>query len=207
MFTAGVVLFFSPEHVCTAVPCPSEAFLWPPVQALSYISEILPTNCTQRCATDEAACHYCDLDTIPDQSKVGFVVQWQWDRFFSKYVGYPDGIITPVLRTHSFIEHRHCVILGWVHTCNVTAYRNTVSWQCGRDSCPRNVSKVGYAVTLRACSVCCRYLAVASKGWYGYGRSRCGRATSRCTSTPVPAVTVSSLWCDGQIPTAHRTSP
>jgi len=57
--------------------------------------------------------------------------------------------------------------LGWVHTCNVTAYRNTVSWQCWRDSCPCNVSKVGNAVTLRACSVCCRYLAVASKGWYG----------------------------------------
>jgi len=26
------------------------------------------------------------------------------------------------------------VLLGWVHTCNVTAYRKTVSWQCGRDS-------------------------------------------------------------------------
>ena len=38
-------------------------------------------------------------------------------------------------------------ILGWVHTCNITAYRNTVSWQCGRGSWPRNVSKVGYAVT------------------------------------------------------------
>ena len=62
--------------------------------------------------------------------------------------------------------------LRWVHTCNVTAYRNTVWWQCGRDSCPRNVSKVGYAVTLRACSVCCRYLAVASKRWYGYDRSK-----------------------------------
>ena len=69
-----------------------------------------------------------------------------------------------------------CTVLGWVHTCNVTAYRNTVSWQCGRDSCPRNVSKVCYAITLRACSVCCRYLAVAWKGWYGYGRSGCGRA-------------------------------
>jgi len=32
---------------------------------------------------------------------------------------------------------------GLVHTCNITAYRNTVSWQCGRDSWPRNVSKVG----------------------------------------------------------------
>ena len=72
-----------------------------------------------------------------------------------------------------------CALLGWVDTCNVTAYRNTVSWQCGRDSWQRNVSKVGYAVTLWACSVCCRYLAIASKGWYGYGRSRCGRATWR----------------------------
>jgi hypothetical protein len=97
--------------------------------------------------------------------------------------------------------------LGWVHTCNVTAYRNTVSWQCGRVSCPRNILKVGYAVTLRAFSVCCRYLVVASKGWYGYNRSMCGRATSRCTSTHAPAVTFSSLWCDGQVPTAHRTSP
>ena len=72
-------------------------------------------------------------------------------------------------------------ILVWVHTCNVTAYRNTVSWKCGRDSWPRNVSKVGYALTLRACSVCCRYLAVASKGWYGYGLSRFGRATWHVT--------------------------
>jgi hypothetical protein len=79
--------------------------------------------------------------------------------------------------TAKFIFPRHHDILGWVHTCNVTTYRNTVSWQCGRDSWPRNISKVGYAVTLRACSVRCRYLAVASKGWYGYGRSRCGRAT------------------------------
>jgi hypothetical protein len=40
-------------------------------------------------------------------------------------------------------------ILGWVHT----ACRNTVSWQCGQDPWPRNASKVGYAVTLRAFSV------------------------------------------------------
>jgi hypothetical protein len=33
--------------------------------------------------------------------------------------------------------------------CTVTAYRNTVSCQCGRDSWPRNVPKVGYAVKLR----------------------------------------------------------
>jgi hypothetical protein len=59
----------------------------------------------------------------------------------------------------------------WIYTCNVSAYRNTISWQCGRDSWPRNVSKVGYAVTLRAYKVRCRYLAVASKWWYGYGLS------------------------------------
>ena len=76
-------------------------------------------------------------------------------------------------------------LLGSVHTCNVTAYRNTVSWHCERDSWPRNVSKVGYAVTLRVCSVCCRYLTVASKAWYGYGWSRCGRATIRGKVTSV----------------------
>jgi hypothetical protein len=69
-----------------------------------------------------------------------------------------------------------------IPACNVTAYRNTVSWQCGRDSWPRTVLKVGYAVTLRACSVCGRYLTVASKGWYGYGLSRCGRATWHVTT-------------------------
>ena len=51
----------------------------------------------------------------------------------------------------------------------------------------RNVSKVGYAVKLRACSVCCRYLAVASKVWYGYGLSRCGHATWHiATVGPLP---------------------
>jgi len=70
----------------------------------------------------------------------------------------------------------------WVHTCNVTAYRNAVSWQCGRDSWPRNVSKVGYAVTLRACSVRCRYLAVASKRWGSYELSRSGRAKWHVTT-------------------------
>jgi hypothetical protein len=80
---------------------------------------------------------------------------------------------------HIHKRYRYAFQQVWVHTCNVTAYRNTVLWQCGRDTCPRNVSKVGYPVNLRAFSVCCRYLAVASKGWYGNGRSRCGRATWR----------------------------
>jgi hypothetical protein len=50
------------------------------------------------------------------------------------------------------------------------------------DSWPRTVPKLGYAVTLRACSVRCRYLAVASKGWYGYGLSMSGRTTWHVTT-------------------------
>jgi len=42
--------------------------------------------------------------------------------------------------THYIVLYVLSCILRWVHTCNVTAYRNTVSWQ-------HNVSKVGYAVT------------------------------------------------------------
>jgi hypothetical protein len=109
---------------------------------------------------------------------------------------------TPLLSSIICESRVQCLRVG--HTCNVTAYRNTVLWQCGRDSWPRNTSKVGYAVKLRACSVC--YSAVASKGLYGYALSGCGRATRRCTSTPAQTVTVSSLWCDGQIPTAHQKS-
>jgi hypothetical protein len=86
-----------------------------------------------------------------------------------------------------------CIILRWVHTCNVTAYRNTVSWRYGRDSWPRYVSKVGYAVTLQACSLRCRYLAVASKEWYGYGLSRSGRATSSPPSAPLAFFTFMML--------------
>jgi hypothetical protein len=65
----------------------------------------------------------------------------------------------------------------WVNTCNVTSYRDSVdgTW-------PRNVSKVGYVVTLGACSVCCRYLAIVSKGWYSYGLSRFGRTMWHVTT-------------------------
>ena len=144
-------------------------------------------------------------------AKFGYNRQTYWELYIKSWVCYSvaSDIKSSQKRSLKVKRYRAVAIvdevqtLGWVNTCNFTAYRNTVSWQCGRDSWPRNVSKVGYAVTLRACSVCCRYLAVA----YGYGRNRCGRATSRCTSTPAPAVTVPSLWCDGQIPTAHRTSP
>jgi hypothetical protein len=77
---------------------------------------------------------------------------------------------------------RHTSFLRWVRSCNVTMYRNTVSWQCERDSWLRTLSKVSYAVMLRASSVRCRYLAVESKGWYGYDQSRSERATWHVTT-------------------------
>jgi hypothetical protein len=50
-------------------------------------------------------------------------------------------------------------------------------------------------------------LAAASYVYINYAlKRRDGGHVSRCPSTPAQAVTVSSLWCDGQIPTAHRTS-
>jgi hypothetical protein len=109
--------------------------------------------------------------------------------------------------------------------CNVTAYRNAVPWRCGRDSWPRDVSKLGFAVTLRACLVRCRYLAVTSKGWYGYGLSRSGRATWHVTTVrsshllaPVtnsePHGVPLAGYCyimrhgvKGQIVTAYRVGP
>jgi hypothetical protein len=57
-----------------------------------------------------------------------------------------DAILNPDDRSASF--HNACRLRVGTHTCNVTALRNTVSWQCGRDLCPRNVSKVGYGVTI-----------------------------------------------------------
>jgi hypothetical protein len=46
----------------------------------------------------------------------------------------------------------------------------------------RNVSKVSYAVSLLAFSVRCRYLAVASDGWYGYGLRTSELATWHVTT-------------------------
>jgi hypothetical protein len=66
--------------------------------------------------------------------------------------------------------------------CNITAYRNTVSWQCGRDLWPCNVSKVGYVVTLWTYSVHCRYLAVTSKWWYSNGLNVSGHETWHITT-------------------------
>jgi hypothetical protein len=109
----------------------------------------------------------------------------------------------PQIRTnhpsHMWISRSQVLVCCVNHKCGytlvtlpriVTPYLDSV----GRDSWPRNISKFGYAVTLRARSVCCRYLAVASKGWYGYGRSRCGRATWHVApnfdSTPIEPVTL-----------------
>jgi hypothetical protein len=91
--------------------------------------------------------------------------------------GYQAGYSTEVTVNFAPWPHDSRALLRWVHICNFTAYRNTVSWQCWGDSWPRNVSTVGDAVTLWAISVRCRYLAVASKGWNRYGLSRSERAT------------------------------
>jgi hypothetical protein len=45
-----------------------------------------------------------------------------------------------------------------------------------------DVSKVGYVVTLWAYLVHCEYLAVTSKGWYGYSPSSSGQATWQITN-------------------------
>ena len=134
-------------------------------------------------------------DVIHEQISVkSSVAMWFWFKFckrkrlvfnlvFEKYTVILVKLLSAFsancnTSTNFFIYvHRRRDVLGWLHTCNVTAYHNTVSWQCGRDSWPRNISNVGCAVTLEAFSVYCRYLAVTSKGWYGYGRSRCRRAT------------------------------
>jgi hypothetical protein len=110
---------------------------------------------------------------------------------------------------------KDCCIEVGTH-CNVTAYRNTVSWQCGRGWWPRNISKVGYAVTLRTCSLRSPYLSVASKGWYGYGLRRSGRATWYVTtvrSSRLPYIhnasgsrnTLGTPWCNAsRIPLCHE---
>jgi hypothetical protein len=36
--------------------------------------------------------------------------KWVWDRFFSEYFGFPISIISPMLHTHSFIHHQHCIM-------------------------------------------------------------------------------------------------
>jgi hypothetical protein len=58
----------------------------------------------------------------------------------------------------------------------VTPYRDCV------DGTRDHVTYQVYAVTLRVCSVHCRYLAVASKGWHVYGLSRSGRVMWHVTA-------------------------
>jgi hypothetical protein len=72
----------------------------------------------------------------------------------------------------------HCCVLfkgGYTLVtlpCIVTLYRGSVDRT--RDRLTHQT--FCYAVTLRACLVCCWYLAIASKGWYSCGQSRCGCA-------------------------------
>ena len=111
-------------------------------------------------------------------------------------------------------------LLRWVHTCNVAAYRNAVTLQV-TDTIriyELNFHPVHHGVTV----FCERYTVgfpvcygspsdafAASTGFvYLYilpfkekEKRADGGDVSRCTSTPAQAVTVSPLWCDGQIPT------
>jgi hypothetical protein len=72
-----------------------------------------------------------------------------WSSQFSRQQSNKGGKVSPTHwpplspRKYSW----HSSLLGWVHTCNVIAHRNTVSWQCGRDSWPRNQLLIRYAVT------------------------------------------------------------
>ena len=110
--------------------------------------------------------------------------------------------------------------LRWVHTCNVTAYSNAVTLQVTdtirsyelnflplphdvRVSCER------YTFGLPVCYGSPSDVFVAISGFVHLYTLRFadGGDVSRCPSRPAQAVTISSVWCDGQIPTAHRTSP
>ena len=141
------------------------------VASLSYSPDLVTTPIISQLNT------VCFLTSYLFDTHFNIDIGWSYVFFFF-FKGYFSDPKIPVLSRFFTI----CYSLGWVNTCNVTTYRNAVSWQCGRDSWPRNVSKVGYAVTLRACSVDCRYLVVAWKEWYGYGLSRSGRATWHVTT-------------------------
>jgi len=105
-------------------------------------------------------------------------------------------------RTFSSFSAWHIVLHSKDASTLVTLPRTVTPYcECGRDSWPRNVSKVGYAVTLQACSVGCRYLAIASKVWYSYGLSRCGRTKWHVTTVRSSARLFTSCciylgeWC------------
>ena len=116
--------------------------------------------------------------------------------------------------------------LRWVHTCNITVYCNAVtlqvpdmirSYELKFNPMPHGVtiSCECYTLGFPVCYGCPSDVFAASSGFvhlyilcFKEKEKRAGCSyMSRCTSTPAQAVTVSSLWSDGQIPTAHRTSP
>jgi hypothetical protein len=62
--------------------------------------------------------------------------------FFFTYFTFVEQCLRHVLVVNCRSSLLHVQVKVGSH-CNVTAYRNAVSWQCGRDSWPRNVSKFG----------------------------------------------------------------
>jgi hypothetical protein len=122
-------------------------------------------------------------------------------------------------------SHKEHVCLRWVHTCNVTAYRNAVtlqvtdtirSYELNFHPVPRGlkVSYERYTLGFPVCYGSQSDVFAASSGFvhlyilrFKEKEKRAdGGDVSRCTSTPAQALTISSPWCDDQIPTAYRTS-
>jgi hypothetical protein len=98
----------------------------------------------------------------------------------------------------------------WVHTCNVTTYRNAVTLQVTDTirSYDLNFHPVPLGVTVSASlTPWGSQFVTGARGIMDIKKTRGadGGDVSRCTSRPAQPVTVSSLCCDGQIPTAHRT--
>jgi hypothetical protein len=102
--------------------------------------------------------------------------------------------------------------LRWVHTCNVTTYHNAVTLQVTDTirSYGLNFHPVPHGVT-----VSCEHYTRGSQFVMGArsimniqeARGADGGDVSCYMFRPVQATTVSSLWCDSQIPTAHQTCP
>jgi hypothetical protein len=79
-------------------------------------------------------------------------------------------------------HHFHSFKVGTY--CNVTAYRNAVSWQCGRDSWPRNISKRSDTRGLLWGCFRVRHASIRSTYW-NTNRSIAHILPSVCTATTV----------------------
>jgi hypothetical protein len=114
--------------------------------------------------------------------------------------------------TLSVGEGPQTYLLRWIHTCNVTAYRNAVTLQATdtKLSYDLNFQPVPHGVQYPASvTQWGSQFVTGAKSIMNVQKARRaeGGDVSRCTSWHADAVTVSFLWCDSQIPAAHRTCP